>query len=108
MAPPLFDWQPGASNAKAAKAAPDAKCECRRNGRFMGYSLRQIAPVELTQPCRNTERACARETSEKSRLPNTEQTLNEVYLEQIEALQDHAKALIEIQYLTGLPERLPL
>jgi hypothetical protein len=26
LAPPPFDWQPGASNAKAAKAAPDAKC----------------------------------------------------------------------------------
>jgi cobalt-zinc-cadmium efflux system outer membrane protein len=39
---------------------------------------------------------------------HAEQTLNEVYLEQIEALQDHAEALIEIQYLTGLPERLPL
>jgi cobalt-zinc-cadmium efflux system outer membrane protein len=39
---------------------------------------------------------------------HAEQTLNEVYLEQIEALQDHAEALIEIQHLTGLPERLPL
>lgn len=39
---------------------------------------------------------------------HAEQTLNGVYLEQIEALEDHAKALIEIQYLTGLPERLPL
>jgi cobalt-zinc-cadmium efflux system outer membrane protein len=39
---------------------------------------------------------------------HAEQTLNEVYLEQIEALQDHAKAVIEIQHLTGLPERLPL
>jgi cobalt-zinc-cadmium efflux system outer membrane protein len=39
---------------------------------------------------------------------HAEQTLNEVYLEQIEALQDHAMALIEIQYLTGVPKRLPL
>jgi outer membrane protein TolC len=39
---------------------------------------------------------------------HAEQTLNEVYLEQIEAQQDHAGALIEIQYLTGLPQRLPL
>jgi cobalt-zinc-cadmium efflux system outer membrane protein len=39
---------------------------------------------------------------------HAEQTLNEVYLEQIEAHQDHAKTLIEIQHLTGLPARLPL
>jgi hypothetical protein len=26
LAPPLFDWQPGASNAKTAKTAPDTKC----------------------------------------------------------------------------------
>jgi cobalt-zinc-cadmium efflux system outer membrane protein len=39
---------------------------------------------------------------------HAERTLNEVYLEQIEAQQDHAKALIEIQHLTGLPKRLPL
>jgi outer membrane protein, heavy metal efflux system len=39
---------------------------------------------------------------------HAEQTLNEVYLEQIEAQQDHARALIEIQHLTGLPQRLPL
>jgi outer membrane protein TolC len=39
---------------------------------------------------------------------HAEQTLNEVYLEQIEAQQDYAEALIEIQHLTGLPTRLPL
>jgi cobalt-zinc-cadmium efflux system outer membrane protein len=39
---------------------------------------------------------------------HAEQTLNEIYLEQIEALEDHAKALIEIQHLTGLPKQLPL
>jgi hypothetical protein len=27
LEPPPFDWQPGASNAKAAKAAPDTKYE---------------------------------------------------------------------------------
>lgn len=39
---------------------------------------------------------------------HAEETLNEVYLEQIEAFADHAKALVEIQHLTGLPTRLPL
>jgi hypothetical protein len=59
LGPRPFDWQPGANNAKAAKAATETKLERQRTGILMGTSsaTQQFATTGHSLPHRVPRRA---------------------------------------------------